>query len=157
MLNSKLRTFISNKVGRCSCPKGMLERLENRYILISKILNMSENHGNKCINACRKCVLFFLIKKRSTMLFHGLQQSNIPNGQTASSLCFSSNLVRAMHACGSGEAARRAKRGRKHEKKKERLFRASPVSRHQSRAWPFACLAFCLTDYRKKRHCSQST
>ena len=38
-----------------------------------------------------------------------------------------------MHARGSGEAARRAKRGRKHEKKKERLFRASPVPRHQSR------------------------
>ena len=37
------------------------------------------------------------------------------------------------------EAARRAKRGR-----------------HQSRAWPFACLAFCSTDYRTKRNCSQS-
>ena len=33
---------------------------------------------------------------------------------------------------------------------------ASPVSRHQSRAWPFACLAFYSTDYRKKRDCSQS-
>ena len=29
-----------------------------------------------------------------------------------------------------------------------------PISRHQSRAWPFACLAFCSTDYRKKRDCS---
>ena len=46
-----------------------------------------------------------------------------------------------MYARGSGEAARRA----------------SPVSRHQSRAWPFACLAFCSTDYRKKRDCSQSS
>ena len=34
------------------------------------------------------------------------------------------------------------------------FFRASPVSRHQSRAWPFACLAFCSTDHRKKRDCS---
>ena len=33
------------------------------------------------------------------------------------------------------------------------LFRASPVSRDQSRAWPIACLAFCSTDYRKKRDC----
>ena len=41
--------------------------------------------------------------------------------QTASSLSFSSDLVRAIHERGSGEAARR----------------------HQSRAWPFACLAFC--------------
>ena len=56
------------------------------------------------------------------MLFHGLYQSNIPNGKTASSLFFPSNLVRVMHARGSGEAAIRAKRGRKHEKKKERLF-----------------------------------
>ena len=31
---------------------------------------------------------------------------------------------------------------------------ASPTT---SRAWPFACLAFCSTDYRKKRDCSQST
>ena len=31
------------------------------------------------------------------------------------------------------------------------FFRASPISRHQSHAWPFACLAFCSTDYRKKR------
>ena len=36
------------------------------------------------------------------------------------------------------------------------FFRASPISHHQSRAWPFACLAFCSTDYRKKRDCSQS-
>ena len=28
---------------------------------------------------------------------------------------------------------------------------ASPISGHHSRAWPFACLAFCSTDYRKKR------
>ena len=34
------------------------------------------------------------------------------------------------------------------------FFRASPISRYQSRAWPFACLAFCSTDYRKKRDCS---
>ena len=61
--------------------------------------------------------------------------------QTASSLSFSSDLVRAMHASGSRET---------------REMRASPVSRHQSRAWPFACLAFCSTDYRKKRDCSQS-
>ena len=44
------------------------------------------------------------------------------------------------------------------EKKRDcPLFRASPVSRYQSRAWPFACLAFCSTDYRKKRDCPQST
>ena len=61
--------------------------------------------------------------------------------QTASSLSFSSDLVRAMHASGSREM---------------REIRASPVSCHQSRAWPFACLAFCSTDYRKKRDCSQS-
>ena len=62
--------------------------------------------------------------------------SNSPVSKTASSLSFSSDLVRAMHA--------RRERGR----------RASPVSSHQSRAWPFACLAFCSTDYRKKRDCS---
>ena len=61
--------------------------------------------------------------------------------QTASSLSFSSDLVRAMHASGSRET---------------REMRTSPVSRHQSRTWPFACLAFCSTDYRKKRDCSQS-
>ena len=38
--------------------------------------------------------------------------------------------------------------------REEDFFHASPVSRHQSRAWPFACLAFCSTDYRKKRDCS---
>ena len=62
--------------------------------------------------------------------------SNSPVSKTASSLSFSSDLVRAMHA--------RRERGR----------RASPVSSHQSRAWPFAGLAFCSTDYRKKRDCS---
>ena len=31
--------------------------------------------------------------------------------------------------------------------------RASPVLRYQSHAWPFACLTFCSTDYRKKRDC----
>ena len=44
-----------------------------------------------------------------------------------------------MHARGSGEAARRGKR-----------------RRYQSRAWQFACLTFCSTDYRKKRDCSYS-
>ena len=49
------------------------------------------------------------------------------------------DLVRAMHARGSGEAARRAKRGRQ------------PLpSRAISHAWPFACFAFCSMDYRKK-------
>ena len=33
---------------------------------------------------------------------------------------------------------------------KKIFFPASPISRHQSRAWPFACLAFCSMDYRKK-------
>ena len=36
------------------------------------------------------------------------------------------------------------------------FFCASPTSHHQSRAWPFACLAFCSTDHRKKTDCSQS-
>ena len=39
---------------------------------------------------------------------------------------------------------------------KSQVQRASPVSRPQSRARPFACRAFCSTDYRKKRDCSQS-
>ena len=34
--------------------------------------------------------------------------------------------------------------------------RRSRETRHQSRAWPFACLAFCSTDHRKKRDCSWS-
>ena len=34
--------------------------------------------------------------------------------------------------------------------------RCETRARHQSRAWPFARLAFCSTDYRKKRDCSQS-
>ena len=55
------------------------------------------------------------------------------------------DLVRAMHARGSGEAARRAKRGRQ------------PLpSRAISHAWPFACFAFCSMDYRKKRDSSWS-
>ena len=54
------------------------------------------------------------------------------NDRLRASPSFSSDLVGAMHARGSGKAARRV----------------SPVSRHQSRAWPFACLAFCPTDYR---------
>ena len=114
------------------------------------------------------------------------------------------------HARASGEAARRAKRGRQPEKKKRdcplsqgqwntrwphnakydwlmrealtsncqeietidklmmaealqeclsrfpsRISISFPISHlHQSRAWPFACLAFCSTDYRKKRDCS---
>ena len=37
-----------------------------------------------------------------------------------------------------------------------RAMHAPSVTRHQSRAWPFLCLAFCSTDYRKKRDCSQS-
>ena len=49
---------------------------------------------------------------------------------TASSLSFSSDLVRAMHARGSGGAARRAKRGWQPEKKKEsRSFFVSLPSR----------------------------
>ena len=44
--------------------------------------------------------------------FYGSLYRDFSNIQTASSLSFSSDLVRAMHARGSGEAARRAKRGR---------------------------------------------
>ena len=40
------------------------------------------------------------------------------------------------------------------------LFKGRLLSRTilwcRSRAWPFACLAFCSTDYRKKRDCSWS-
>ena len=79
--------------------------------------------------------------------------------QTASSLSFSLALVRTMHARGSGEASRRSKRGRAWPfaclafcSTDYRKKRDWP---HQSRAWPFACLAFCLTDYRKKRDCWQ--
>ena len=64
-------------------------------------------------------------------------------GTRLRAVSFSSDLVRAVHARGTGEVARRAERGRQ-----------PSVSRHQSRAWPFACLAFCSTDYRKKRDCS---
>ena len=60
-------------------------------------------------------------------------------GTRLRAVSFSSDLVRAVHARGTGEVARRAKRGRQ-----------PSVSRDQSRAWPFACLAFCSTDYRKR-------
>ena len=48
-------------------------------------------------------------KKRKRLHKKGVQ---LPQDQTASSLSFSSDLVRAMHARGSAEAARRAKRER---------------------------------------------
>ena len=40
---------------------------------------------------------------------------------------------------------------------KSRDARNEGSSPHQSRAWPFAYLAFCSTDYRKKRDCSLSS
>ena len=46
--------------------------------------------------------------------------------QTASSLSFSSGSVRGMHARVGGEAARRAKRGRQPEKKKNCLSLLAP-------------------------------
>ena len=64
LLNSKLSTFINQKIGRCSFFKGILERLEKGYILISKILNMTKNISNKCINA-ETVNCFFKIKPRS--------------------------------------------------------------------------------------------
>ena len=49
------------------------------------------------------------------------------------------------------ESNARARERRSRETREMRAAaRASPVSRHQSRAWPFACLAFCSTDDRKK-------
>ena len=46
----------------------------------------------------------------------------------------------------------RETRTRAREEKRESFcFRAPPVSRRQSCVWPFACLAFSSTDYRKKR------
>ena len=59
LLNSKLSTFINEKIGRCSFFKGILERLEKGYILISKILNMTKNISNKCINAETVNCFFF--------------------------------------------------------------------------------------------------
>ena len=53
------------------------------------------------------------------------------------------------------ESNARARERRSRETRETRAA-ASPVSRHQSHAWPFACPAFCSTDYRKKRDCSQS-
>ena len=44
------------------------------------------------------------------------------------------------------ESNARARERRSRETRETRAA-ASPVSRHQSRAWPFACLAFCSTDY----------
>ena len=52
-----------------------------------------------------------------------------------------------------GESNARARERRSRETRETRAA-ASPVSRHHSRAWPFACLASCTTDYRKKRDCS---
>ena len=46
--------------------------------------------------------------------------------QTASSLSFSSGLVRRVHARASGEAARGAKQGRQPEKKKNCLSHLAP-------------------------------
>ena len=55
------------------------------------------------------------------------------------------------------ESSARAWERRSRETRETRAAaRASPFSRHQSRAWPFACLAFCSTDYRKKRDLKQS-
>ena len=50
------------------------------------------------------------------------------------------------------ESNARARERRSRETREMRAAaRASPVSRHQSRAWPFACLAFCSTDDSKER------
>ena len=87
-----------------------------------------------------------------------------PSGLDCEQSLFFLNLVRAMHASGSGKAARRAKRGRNFYKpllgghlRRSRsrlravsLFHASPVSRRQSRAWPFACLAFARRTTEKR-------
>ena len=42
------------------------------------------------------------------------------------------------------------------EKRESLFFRVSPVSRHRTCAWPFACLAFCSTDYTKERETARS-
>ena len=47
------------------------------------------------------------------------------------------------------ESNARARERRSRETRETRAA-ASPVSRHQSRAWPFACLAFCSTDYSRQ-------
>ena len=52
--------------------------------------------------------------------------------QSASSLSFTSDLVRGVHA--------RARVERRSRETRERRVAASPVSRLQSRAWSFACL-----------------
>ena len=63
---------------------------------------------------------------------------------TASSLSFSSDLVRGVHARAS---VRSEKRGRQP---------ASPVSRLQSRAWSFACLERFVRRTREKRETARS-
>ena len=87
--------------------------------------------------------------------------------QTASLLSFSSDLVRAVHARGSGEASSvllyqslaslfpclafcLTEYTRRSTEKRDTAS-LTPVSRHQSCAWPFVCLAFSSTDSRKKR------
>ena len=46
---------------------------------------------------------------------------------------------------------RETRAGAREEKRESLCFRALPVSRRQSCVWPFACLTFSSTDYRKKR------
>ena len=47
-------------------------------------------------------------------------------------------------------ARARERRSRETRETRAAAREASPVSRHQSRAWPFACLAVSSTDYRKR-------
>ena len=93
---------------------------------------------------------FMTFPPKVSTLISGRSRSLQPVLDCEQSL-FSSDLVRTMHARGSGEAANARNEGGSPRRK---IFRASPVSRHQSRAWPLACLSFCSTDYRKKRDCS---
>ena len=88
----------------------------------------------KAPNISQQCWELLRPFARSLKL-NGLKTQDLDCKQSLFFFRFSEQNARA----GSGEAARSAKR---------------PVSRHQSRAWLFACLAFCSTDYRKKRDCS---
>ena len=96
------------------------------------ILTLRENGRNNS----RQCWELLRPFARSLKL-NGLKTQDIYCEQSLFFFRFSESNARA----GSGVAARRAKR---------------PVSRHQSRAWPFACLAGFARRTREKRETARS-
>ena len=74
----------------------------------------------------------FLIDCEQSLFFFRFSESNARGGE------------------GRSRETRETRAAAREEKRETLFFRASPVSRHQLRAWPFACLAFCSTDQERR-------